>query len=74
MREAEKLAAQEDKPKKRKPATKRKDPNVTRVEEELEQVRENVTSNNTGNKGKIEIEYYSKDELERLIELLKSLA
>ena len=75
VREAEKLAAQEDKPKKRKPATKRKDPNVTRVEEELKAFLETkVTINNTGNKGKIEIEYYSKDELERLIELLKSLA
>lgn len=75
VRETEKLAAQEEKPKKRKPATKRKDPNVTRVEEELKAVLgTKVTINNTGNKGKIEIEYYSKDELERLLELLKSLA
>lgn len=75
VREAEKLAAQEDKPKKRKPAAKRKDPNVTRVEEELKAaLGTKVTINNAGNKGKIEIEYYSKDELERLIELLKSLA
>lgn len=75
VRETEKLAAQEEKPKKHKPATKRKDPNVTRVEEELKAVLgTKVTINNTGNKGKIEIEYYSKDELERLLELLKSLA
>ena len=75
VREAEKLAAEEDKPKKRKPAKKRKDPNVTRVEEELKaSLGTKVTINNTGNKGKIEIEYYSKDELERLIELLKTLA
>lgn len=32
-----------------------------------------VTLSSTGRKGKIEIEYYSRDELERLIELLKSL-
>ncbi len=75
VREAEKLASEEDKPKKRKPAKKRKDPNVTRVEEELKAaLGTKVTINNTGNKGKIEIEYYSKDELERLIELLKTLA
>ena len=75
VRETEKLAAQEEKPKKRKPATKRKDPNVTRVEEELKAVLgTKVTINNAGNKGKIEIEYYSKDELERLLELLKTLA
>ena len=50
-------------------------PNVTRVEEELKaSLGTKVTINNTGNKGKIEIEYYSKDELERLIELLKTLA
>ena len=75
VRETEKLAAQEEKPKKRKPATKRKDPNVARVEEELKAaLGTKVTINNTGNKGKIEIEYYSKDELERLLELLKTLA
>lgn len=75
VRETEKLAAQEEKPKKRKPATKRKDPNVARVEEELKAaLGTKVTINNAGNKGKIEIEYYSKDELERLLELLKTLA
>lgn len=75
VRDTEKLAAMEDKPKKRKPATKRKDPDLSRVEEELkESLGTKVTINKTGNKGKIEIEFYSKDELERLIEVLKSLA
>lgn len=75
VREAEKLASQEEKPKKRKPAGKKKDPNVARVEEELKSVLgTKVTINKTGNKGKIEIEFYSKDELERLLELLKTLA
>ena len=75
VREAEKLAAQEDKPKKRKPANKRKDPNIARVEEELKAaLGTKVVINNTGNKGKIEIEYYSKEELERLLEMLKTLA
>ena len=44
------------------------------VEEELKQIlgtRVNLAMR--GEKGKIEIEYYSRDELERLIELLKSL-
>ena len=75
VRETEKLASQEQKPKKRKPATKRKDANIARVELELkEALGTKVSILNTGNKGKIEIEYYSKDELERLLELLKSLA
>ena len=32
-----------------------------------------VNLNQSGKKGKIEIEYYSREELERLIELLKTL-
>ena len=75
VRETEKLASEEQKPKKRKPATKRKDANIARVELELkEALGTKVSILNSGSKGKIEIEYYSKDELERLIELLKSLA
>ena len=75
VRETEKLASQEQKPQKRKPATKRKNANIARVELELKEILgTKVSIQNTGNKGKIEIEYYSKDELERLLELLKSLA
>ncbi len=75
VRETEKLASEETKPQKRRPAKKKKDPNVARVEEELKSVLgTKVNINKTGNKGSIEIEYYSKDELERLIEMLKTLA
>ncbi|MBR6015141.1 MAG: ParB/RepB/Spo0J family partition protein [Firmicutes bacterium] len=58
----------------KKPAKKKKDPDVARVEEELKKVvGTKVRINGKGSKGKIEIEYYSRDELERLIDLLRSL-
>lgn len=58
----------------RKATKKKKDPDVARVEEELKKVvGTKVNIHGRGNKGKIEIEYYSKDELERLIDLLRSL-
>lgn len=51
-----------------------KNANVKRVEEDLkEALGTKVNLNQKGNKGKIEIEFYSKDELERLIELLKNV-
>ena len=75
VRETEKLASTEAKPKKKTPLKKKKNPDVARVEEELKEVLgTKVTINNKGNKGSIEIEYYSKDELERLLEMLKTLA
>ena len=75
VREAEKLAAGSPGAKKRKPASKRKNPDVARVEEDLKDiVGTKVSINAAGKKGKIEIEYYSGDELNRLIELLKTLA
>ena len=44
------------------------------MEDDLKQIMgTKVNLNQSGKKGKIEIEYYSRDELERLIELLKSL-
>ncbi len=53
---------------------KAKDPDVSRVEEELKQVvGTKVNINGSGVKGKLEIEYYSREELERIIDLLKSL-
>jgi ParB family chromosome partitioning protein len=74
VRETEKLAAQEGKPKKRNPLSKIKNPDIARVEHDLKVVfGTKVNINKKGNKGKIEIEYYSNDELERLIELLKTL-
>ena len=75
VREAEKLAAGSPGAKKRKPASKRKNPDVVRVEEDLKDIfGTKVSINAAGKKGKIEIEYYSGDELNRLIELLKTLA
>ena len=75
VREAEKLAAGSPGAKKRKPASKRKNPDVARVEEDLKDLfGTKVSINAAGKKGKIEIEYYSGEELNRLIELLKTLA
>ena len=58
----------------KKAPKKKKDPDVARVEEELKKVvGTKVRINGKGSKGKIEIEYYSRDELDRLIDLLRSL-
>ena len=74
VRQLEKITREE------KPATRpakktvAKNANVKRVEEDLkEALGTKVTLNQKGNKGKIEIEFYSKEELERLIEMLKSV-
>jgi len=51
-----------------------RDANMLQLERELKDVLgTKVKINMTGKKGKIEIEYYSREELERLIELLKKL-
>lgn len=51
-----------------------KNANVKRVEEDLKvALGTKVNLKQKGNKGQIEIEFYSKDELERLIELLTNL-
>ena len=74
VRETEKLASGGGKKQKRRPAAKVKNPDVAKVEEELKEVLgTRVTINQNGKKGKIEIEYFSRDELDRLIELLKTL-
>lgn len=73
VRETEKLVSAEGKSKK-KPLKRKKNPDVVRVEEELKTVLgTKVTINSNGNKGNIEINFYSKDELDRLIEMLKSI-
>lgn len=74
VRQLEKLI-REEKPKAKKPRKAReKNANVKRVEEDLkEALGTKVTLSQKGNKGKIEIEYYSRDELERLIEMLKGV-
>ena len=75
VREIEKIIKEENAPKKkisRKKAEKSAD--VRKVEDDLKQIMgTKVNLNQSGKKGKIEIEYYSRDEMERLIELLKSL-
>lgn len=74
VRETEKLVSEDGKGKKRKPAARTKNPDVAIVEAELkEALGTRVTINQNGKKGKIEIEFFSRDELDRLIELLKTL-
>ena len=73
VRETERLVDESGKPK-RKPAKRIKNPNVSRVEEELKEVLgTKININQKGSKGKIEIEFFSKEELERLIDMLNSL-
>ncbi len=73
VREIEKMAA--DEPGRKKTIVKKaKNTELQRVEEELKSILgTKVSIKYNGKKGKIEIEYYSKDELERLIDLLKEL-
>ena len=74
VRETEKLVAELGKPAKKKPAKKLKNPDTAHVEEELKVIlgtKVNIVEK--GKKGKIEIECYSRDELNRLIERLKKL-
>lgn len=73
VRETEKLAAEKPEQKKKR-ARKAKDPDVARVEADLkEALGTRVNIKRTGRKGKIEIEFFSRDELERLIEMLAGL-
>lgn len=59
---------------KKRPAKRAKNRDLTHLEEELKAVLGTKVSIQHGTrKGKIEIEYYSRDELERLLELLQSL-
>ena len=74
VRETEKLAAEKEEPGKKRRGRKPKDPDVARVEADLkEALGTRVSIKRTGRKGKIEIEFFSRDELERLIEMLESL-
>ncbi|WP_269477932.1 ParB/RepB/Spo0J family partition protein [Hominibacterium faecale] len=75
VREVERLIKEQHSSKKKNPRRKaEKSADVKRVEEDLKHIMgTKVSLNQSGRKGKIEIEYYSRDELERLIELLKSL-
>lgn len=74
VRQIEKLAREAKEP----PAKAKRTPKSAdekRVEEDLRKaLGTKVSLNRKGKKGKIEIEFYSSEELERLIELLKSLS
>ena len=73
VREVERLAGEEE-PKKKKAKTISINPDLNRIENELKQVLgTRVKIKEKGKKRTLEIEYYSKEELERLIELIKSL-
>ncbi len=74
VRATEKLVSEIGRDKKRRSATRIKNPDVAKVESELKEcLGTRVIINQNGRKGKIEIEFFSKDELERLIEMLKTL-
>ena len=68
VREAESLSRRISKPKK---MPRRKDPQISSLEEKLiKNLGTKVRIKPSGKKGKIEIEYYSIDELERLLDIL----
>lgn len=75
VREAEALANESEEGKqKTRPKARKKNQELTNLEEELKTVLGTKVAIQHGTKrGKIEIEYYSRDELERLLELLFSL-
>ncbi|MBE6034351.1 ParB/RepB/Spo0J family partition protein [Aminipila sp.] len=75
VREVENLAKTIGEPKVKKQNQKRiKSPDVLKVEEELKVVLgTKVNLKHSGNKGKIEIEYYNREDLERLIDFLRNI-
>ncbi len=73
VRETEKLVKDGGKAK-QKVAKSRKDPDIVAVEEKLKEIygtRVAITTN--GRKGAVEISYYGRDDLNRIIELLESV-
>ncbi len=73
VRKTEELASKAGKPKKR-PVKKMKSADTVHVESELKDLYgTRVTINEKGKKGNIQLEYYGTEELNRLIELLKSV-
>ncbi len=74
VRQIEKLAAADGGKKKPLQKKEAKSPDEKRVEEDLKQsLGTKVNLTRRGSKGRIEIEFYSDEELERLIEMLRSL-
>ena len=73
VREIEKLVKDVANPKK-KPEKKAKQPEISAIEDELKQILgTKVNIKQSGRKGKLEIEYYNREELERLIDILKNV-
>ena len=76
VREIEKLVKQMSKKKKETPKEEDKIQEYlfANIEESLKQaLGSKVNIKNRNNKGKIEIEYYSKEELDRLVDMLRTL-
>lgn len=73
VRDVEQLVKNLNEPKdKKKKEKKIKTPDVIKVEEELKEILgTKVNIKNKGKKGKIEIEYYNREELERLIDFFR---
>jgi len=70
--EVKRLEDRTDAKKKPSAKAKRKDPYINQLEESLREVyRTTVKIKHNNNKGKIELSYYSKDDLNRLLELLQ---
>ena len=78
MRETEKLIKKLQNPKKEIPKIQ-EDDNMAVFYEDIEQKLKNIMgtkvsiSKKDNNKGKIEIEYFSNDELERIVDLFQSI-
>ncbi|MGP1544437.1 MAG: ParB/RepB/Spo0J family partition protein [Candidatus Fimenecus sp.] len=73
VREIEKLVKELSNPKK-KLDKKAKKPEILAIEDELKQILgTKVNIKQSGRKGKLEIEYYNREELERLIDILKNM-
>lgn len=72
VRELEELAKGEKKSKRKQPRKRKKSADIITVETELKNaLGTKVNIKQSGKKGKIEVEYYSQEELERLIEVIK---
>lgn len=74
VRQVEKLAQEENKPEKKKRPRKTKSADEKRVEMELrEALGTKVNLQRKGARGRIEIEFYNGEEMERLIDLLRAI-
>lgn len=74
VREIEKMTRESSANAKAKPLKKKKSPEITHVEEELKEILgTKVQLKYSGKKGKLEIQFYSKEEVDRIIDLLRSL-